>query len=109
MLDAGLELQEVVSTVQEHAVGCATGIGELTNEFYKQIWKLLGVDLSRLLSVHLIVEVYQLAAQEEYCHCSKKKKIDLGFLKNWRPGALLCSDFKILSHRLKLCMHTIMH
>lgn len=74
MLDAGLELQEVVSTVQKHAVGCATGIGELTNEFYKQIWKLLGVDLSRLLSVHLIVEGYQLAAQEEYCHCSKKKK-----------------------------------
>lgn len=41
------------------------------------------------------------------------KKGDLGLLRNWRPVALLCSDYKILSkclaNRLKQCMHTIVH
>lgn len=41
------------------------------------------------------------------------KKGDLGFLKNWRPVSLLCSDYEIfskcLANRIKHCLDLLVH
>ncbi|KAK3555339.1 hypothetical protein QTP86_014932, partial [Hemibagrus guttatus] len=104
MLGAGLELQEMAFAVQQLAVGRSPGINGLPNEFYKHFVGFLGTDL---------LEVFKSSFINRKLPVSCTRARDLGLLKNWRPVALLCSDYKILlkclANRLKQCMHTIVH
>lgn len=103
-IDSGLQLKELSEAVQKLSTGKAPGLDGLPAEFYKQFWNLLKDDL---------YEVFNNCNQQHELPTSCKravlsllpKKGDLGLLKNWRPVAVLCTDYKILakclSNRLK--------
>ncbi|KAI4883755.1 hypothetical protein NFI96_007667 [Prochilodus magdalenae] len=112
LLEAVLELQELTTAAQEQTSGRAPGIDGLPAEFYKHFWGTIGEDL---------FAVFKCCFSEGRLPVSSSRAVlsllpkagDLGLLKNWRPVALLCSDYKILakclSNRLKSCMHSIVH
>ncbi len=56
--------------------------------------------------------LFQVAAEEQYCPCYLKKG-DVGFLKNWRPVSVLCTDYKMLAkyfqNKFKQYLDTIIH
>ncbi len=93
-LDSGLQLKELSEADQKLSTGKAPGIDGLPAEFYKQFWNLLKYDL---------YEVFNYCYQQHELPTSCKraflsllpKKGDLDMLKNWRPVAVLCPDYKI--------------
>lgn len=103
-LDSKIKMEELSEAVNQLSLGKAPGIDGLPAEFYRKFWKILNED---------ILEVYRASFENGKLPTSCRravisllpKKGDLGFLKNWRPVALLCTDYKILakvfSNRLK--------
>lgn len=106
-LDTELCLQELTTAVGQLGIGRSPGIDGLPSEFYKHFWNFIGQDL-----------------YEVFCECRKDgclcqlavlsllpKKGDLSLLKNWRPVALLTTDYKIMSkclaNRLKKYLNLI--
>ena len=94
------------------ASGRAPGLDGLPADLYKHFWRVLGADLwgvlrecsgSGLLPASWRSAVLSLIP----------KKGDLALLKNWRPVALLCTDYKLLSkvlaNRLKKVLDQIIH
>lgn len=88
--------------------GRASGLDGLTAEFYKKFWTLL---------LDMIFSTYLKNALAKGCQravlTSLPKKGDLTLLKNWRPVAILCSEYKILSkclaNRLNEVLDGIIH
>lgn len=95
-LDSGLQLKELSEAVQKLSTGKTPGIDGLPSEFYKHFWNQLKDDF---------YEVFNYCYQKHELPTSCKravlsllpKKGDLGMLKNWRPVAVLCTDYKILA------------
>ena len=76
--------------------GQAPGVDGLPVDFYKHFWGHVGADLHEVL-----LECYKDGVMPTRCRRAVlallPKKGDLCLLKNWRPVALLCTDYKILS------------
>lgn len=112
VLDASISLEELTAAVTQMASGKAPGLDGLPAEFYKHFWKVLGADLWEVLQ-----ESSQIGLMPPSCRHAVlsllPKKGDLALLKNWRPVALLCTDYKLLSkvlaNRLKIFLDLIIH
>ncbi len=112
VLDANISLGELTAAVGQMAPGRAPGLDGLPVDFYKHFWGCLGVDLLEVLQ-----ECSQTGSLPASCRHAVlsllPKKGDLALLKNWRPVALLCTDYKlfskVLSNRLKLFMDVLIH
>lgn len=112
VLDASISLEELTAAVTKMASGKAPGLDGLPAEFYKHFWKVLGADLWEVLQ-----ESSQIGLMPPSCRHAVlsllPKKGDLALLKNWRPVALLCTDYKLLSkvlaNRLKNFLDLIIH
>lgn len=95
-LDANIQLDEISEAVKKLSNGRSPGIDGLPSEFFKQFWTLLKDD---------ILDVFRVSHRKNELPTSCRravlsllpKKGDLGLLKNWRPVALLCTDYKILA------------
>ena len=110
LLDRELSLEELTEAVGQMTAGRAPGLDGLTADFYKHFWNLVGQDLLSVLT-----ECLERGEMPTSCRRAVlsllPKKGDLALLANWRPVALLCTDYKILSrvlsNRLKQCLHMI--
>ena len=98
-MDRELSLDELTTAVQQLAKGRAPGIDGLSIDFYQHFWSTLGPDLHQVL-----MDCFKRGELPASCRGAVvsllPKKGDLAFLKNWRPVALLCTDYKILSRVL---------
>lgn len=92
--------------------GCTPGIDGLSNEFYKHFWSTIGTDLFEVLQ-----ECIQTGSLPKSCQRAiltlLPKKGDLTSLKNWRPVAILCTEYKLLSkclaNRLNKMLFKVIH
>lgn len=95
-LEGFLTFSELSSAVLELNSGKSPGLDGLSAEFYKGFWNVLGQDL-----YHVFLESFNQGVLPLSCRRAVltliPKKGDLGYLKNWRPVSLLCTDLKILS------------
>lgn len=104
-LSADITLDELTAAVSQMASGKAPGIDGLPSDFFKHFLSILGQDL-----LDVFKECFKKGTLPASCWRAVlsllPKKGDLTLLKNWRPVALLCTDYKILSkvlsNRLKL-------
>uniref|UniRef100_A0A4W6F6F5 Reverse transcriptase domain-containing protein n=1 Tax=Lates calcarifer TaxID=8187 RepID=A0A4W6F6F5_LATCA len=111
-LDKELTLEELTSAVNQLASGRAPGIDGLPIDFFKTFWNIMGRDLHGVF-----MECYKTGCLPVSCQRAVlsllPKKGDLALLKNWRPVALLCSDYKVLSralsNRLKEVLGNVIH
>ena len=98
-LDSELTLEELTVAVNQMASGRAPGIDGLSTDFYQRFWNTLGPDLHSVL-----LECFRTGSLPVSCQRAVlsllPKKGDLALLKNWRPVALLCTDYKVLSRAL---------
>ncbi|KAI4891758.1 hypothetical protein NFI96_005206 [Prochilodus magdalenae] len=111
-LDLPLTLDELKTAVSQMAPGRAPGIDGLPVEFYKTFWEQIGHDLFLMLTECIQGGGLPLSCRRAVLTLLPKKG-DLCDLKNWRPLALLCTDYKIfskaLANRLKGVLGSIVH
>uniref|UniRef100_A0A3B3DKH2 Reverse transcriptase domain-containing protein n=1 Tax=Oryzias melastigma TaxID=30732 RepID=A0A3B3DKH2_ORYME len=111
-IDSTVLLEEFTEALRGMASGRAPGLDGLTVEFYKHFWDILGADLHQMA-----LSCFSLGKLPTSCRRAVlsllPKKGDLSLLKNWRPLALLCTDYKLISkvlaNRLKGCLDSIIH
>lgn len=111
-LESELTFGELSAAVSGLASGRTPGIDGLPGEFYKHFWTLIGTDFHEVLK-----EVFRIGLMPKSCQRAVltllPKKGDLTLIKNWRPVALLCSEYKLISkclaNRLNKIMHRIIH
>ncbi len=98
-LDKEISLEELTIAVNQLASGRAPGIDGLTIDFYKHFWAVIGPDLHEVLMRSYDDNVLPASCRRAVLTLLPKKG-DLMELKNWRPVALLCTDYKVLSRAL---------
>lgn len=90
-LDTLIAFKEFAEAMHQLHVGHSPGIDGLPVDFYQHFWDTIGQDFyevwldcirSKTLSTNCRRAVLSMLP----------KKGDLGFLKNWRPVSLLCSE-----------------
>uniref|UniRef100_A0A3B1KAN1 Reverse transcriptase domain-containing protein n=1 Tax=Astyanax mexicanus TaxID=7994 RepID=A0A3B1KAN1_ASTMX len=111
-LELPLTLTELKAAAFQMAPGRSPGIDGLPVEFYRAFWDLIGQDLLSVLMECLLSGELPLSCRRAVLTLLPKKG-DLCELKNWRPLALLCTDYKFfsktLANRLKCVLDTIIH
>ena len=75
--------------------GKAPGIDGLPADFYKIFWPVIGGDLLLVLKDSFNKGQLPLSCRNAVLTLLPKK--DPQEIKNWRPVALLCTDYKLLS------------
>ncbi|KAK2897108.1 hypothetical protein Q8A73_013488 [Channa argus] len=98
-LDSPLTLEELTDVVNQMATGRAPGIDGLSIDFFKRFWNVIGPDLHAVFMECLDRVSLPVSCQRAVLSLLPKKG-DLALLKNWRPVALLCTDYKVLSRAL---------
>ncbi len=95
-LGADLTLEELGAAVSQMTSGRAPGFNGLPSDFFKHFWSVLGQDL-----LDVFGQCFKDGTLPASCRRAVlsllPKRGDLALLKNWRPVALLCTDYKILS------------
>ena len=111
-MESPITFQELSEAVGQMALGRAPGIDGLPVDFFKRFWRKLGPDWFEVLCERLGAGELPLSCRRAVLTLLPKKE-DLSELKNWRPVALLCMDFKIfsksLANRLKVHLETLVH
>lgn len=111
-LDAQISADELAAALQSLDSGKAPGIDGLPADFYKAFWPVIGQDLLLVLRDSFNKGCLPLSCRRAVLTLLPKKG-DLQQMKNWRPVALLCTDYKILSKvlatRLRKVMEHIIH
>lgn len=111
-LDVPLLSHELAEAVTQMSPGRAPGVDGLPVEFSKKFWGIIGQDFFCVLRECVGVGELPMSCRRAALTLLPKKG-DLCELKNWRPVALLCADYKIfakvLSNRLKSHLDSIVH
>jgi len=95
-LECILSFQEVTKAVQELSIGKSPGLDGLPSEFFKQFWGIIGKDYYEMILFSIQIGVLPTSCRRAVLSLLPKKG-DLTLLKNWRPVALLTTDYKIFS------------
>lgn len=106
-LDAPISADEVFSALQSLESGKAPGIDGIPVDFYKAFWSEIGNDLLLVLKNSLSKGHLPLSCRRAILTLLPKKG-DLQEIKNWRPVALLCTDYKLLSKVLAMRLRKVM-
>uniref|UniRef100_A0A669D6D2 Reverse transcriptase domain-containing protein n=1 Tax=Oreochromis niloticus TaxID=8128 RepID=A0A669D6D2_ORENI len=110
VLNRDITLDELSAVVSQMASGTAPGIDGLPSDFFKHFWSLLGRDLLDVFKECFLGGILPASCRRAVISLIPKKG-DLTLLKNWRPVALLCADYKILSkvlsNRLKMVIELL--
>lgn len=111
-LDTLISFKELTEAVHQLHTGRSPGIDGLSVDFYQQFWDIIGPDFYEVLLDCIKNKTLPTSCRRAVLSLLPKKG-DLGFLKNWRPVSLLCSDYKIfskcLSNRLKNVLDQLIH
>uniref|UniRef100_A0A3P9LKP2 Reverse transcriptase domain-containing protein n=1 Tax=Oryzias latipes TaxID=8090 RepID=A0A3P9LKP2_ORYLA len=112
LLDSTISMEELTAAVGQMALGKSPGLDGLPADFYKHFWKCLGPDLLEVFKDCSKTGLLPFSCRHAVLSLLPKKG-DLTLLKNWRPLALLCTDYKllskVLSNRLKNVLGVIIH
>lgn len=104
-LGLDLSLEELSAAVEQMAPGKSPGLHGLPSDFLKHFWSVLGPDLLDVFKDCFNNGMLPDSGRRAIISLLPKKE-DLTLIKNWRPVALLCTDYKILSkvlsNRLKV-------
>lgn len=96
VIDLPVTFQEVSKAVHDLSSEKAPGLDGFPSEFYKHFWNVIGKDYFEML-----LSSIQTGSLPKSCNRAVlsllPKKGDLYCLKNWRPVALMCIDYKIFS------------
>ena len=105
LLNSDITLEELTMAVSQMASGKAPGMDGLPSDFLKHFWGVLGRDI-----LDIVKECFKKGTLPTSCRRTVlsllPKKGDRSLLKNWRPVALLCTDYKILSNVLSNRLRT---
>lgn len=111
-MEKGLTFDEVTASVMELSLGRTPGKDGLPTEFYRSLWTVIGIDFFKVLQESTNEGSLPKSCQRAVLTLLPKKG-ELTLLKNWRPVALLCSEYKILSKclakRLNSVLQQIIH
>lgn len=111
-LETDFTFEEVTTAIMNLSSGRAPGLDGLPSEFYKKFWSILGEDYFKVLKQCFNEGTLPTSCQRAVLSLLPKKG-DLTLLKNWRPVAVLCTEYKIfskvLANRLNEVLHTIIH
>ena len=99
LLDIDLSLEELTTAVDQMASGRSPGLDGLPIDFFKTLWNIIGPDLHEVFLDCLKSGLLPVSCRRAVLSLLPKKG-DLALLKNWRPVALLCTDYKVLSRAL---------
>ncbi len=92
--------------------GKSPGLDGLPAEFYKSFWTIIGDDYFEVLQKCCSEGNLPTSCQRAVLSLLPKKG-DLTFLKNWRPVAILCTEYTILSkviaNKLNNVLYEIVH
>ena len=94
--DRDISYGEVSCAVTQLSNNKAPGLDGLPAEFYKAFWDLIGRDFYSVLMYSLEIGILPLSCRRVVITLIPKQG-DNGYLKNWRPVSLLCSDSKIFT------------
>ena len=111
-LEQPLSLQDLYTALKGMENGRAPGIDGLPVDFFKSFWAMLGEDWLEVANDSLTGGLLPISCRRAVLTLLPKKG-DPREVKNWRPVALLCTDYKILSkalsNRLREVMGQIIH
>ena len=111
-LETAFSLDELTSALQSMDCGRASGIDGLPVEFYRCFWTDLGGDLLEVLNDSIDKGQLPKSCKRAVLTLLPKKG-NLQDIKNWRPVALLCCDYKLLSkslsNRLRKVIGKVIH
>ncbi len=111
-LETEISFEELTAAVMSLSLGRSPGINGLPTEFYRTFWKIIGSDYFEVVKDCIYKGILPKSCQRAVLALLPKKG-DLTMLKNWRPVALLCVDYKILSkciaNRLNKVLCEIIH
>ncbi|XDV25251.1 hypothetical protein PO909_029197 [Leuciscus waleckii] len=112
ILETELTFAEVTAAVMGLSSGRTPGLDGLPAEFYKFFWNIIGDDYFEVIQKCINDGILPLSSQRAVLTLLPKKG-DLTLLKNWRPIAILGSDYKIfskcLASRVNGILFTIIH
>ena len=112
VLDRDLSLEELTTAVEQMASGRSPGLDGLPIDFFKAFWSIIGSDLHEVFLDCQTKGLLPVSCQRAVLSLLPKKG-DLASLQNWRPVALLCTDYKVLSralsNRLKDYLAMVVH
>ncbi len=111
-MDSDITLQELTDAVKQISLRHSPGIDGITTDFYHYFWNVLGQDFYEVAK-----ECFENGFIPSSCRRAVlsllPKKGDVGFLKNWRPVSVLCTDYKMLAkyfqNKFKQYLDTIIH
>jgi len=98
-LDKELSLEELTIAVNQLTSGRSPGIDGLSIDFFKHFWGTIGSDVHEVLMSSFEQCLLPTSCRRAVLTLLPKKG-DLSHLKNWRPVALLCTEYKVLSRAL---------
>ena len=111
-LDTELSYEELTAAMGQLNSGRAPGIDGLTTDFFKCFWEWIGPDFYEVIKACYIDGCLPVSCRRAVLSLLPKQG-DLALLKNWRPVALLCTDYKVLSralsNRLKDYLEILVH
>ena len=111
-MSSQITYKEYTDSIKRLANGKSPGIDGIPNEFYKIFIGLIGPSLYEVLKDEIKCgNLGETKSKSVVALLFKKNERDLFKPKNYRPVALLCSDYKIytgvLANRLGAVMHHI--
>ncbi len=113
MRKLAVDLKLAVSlAVKGLSSGKSPGLDGLPAEFYKSFWTIIGDYYFEVLQKCCSEGILPTSCQRAVLSLIQKKG-DLTLLKNWRPVAILCTEYKILSkvlaNRLNNVLYEVVH
>lgn len=112
LLETDISFEEISLAVKGLSSGKSPGLDGLPAEFYKSFWTIIGDDYFEVLQKCFSEGVLPTSCQRAVLSLLPKKG-DLTFLKNWRPVAILCTEYKIVSkvlaNRLNNVLYEVVH
>ncbi len=111
-LETDISFEEVTAAVMGFSSGRVPGLDGLPADFYKFFWNIIGNDYFEVLQKSISEEILPLSCQRAVLTLLPKKG-DLTHLRNWRPVAILRSDYNFfsncLANRVNGVLHSIIH
>ncbi|CAM2108998.1 unnamed protein product [Caretta caretta] len=106
-LELPVTLAEFSEALRRMPTNKSPGMDELTVEFYRAFWDILGPHLATVWAESLQGGVLPLSCRRAVLTLLLKKG-DLRELRNWRPVSLLSTDYKILAKAISLQLGSVM-
>ncbi len=105
-MDSDITLQELTDAVKQISLRHSPGIDGINHRLLSLFLERLGQDFYEVAK-----ECFENGFIPSSCRRAVlsllPKKGDVGFLKNWRPVSVLCTDYKMLANIFRISLNNI--